>query len=277
METPRATIEPTTAAATLAGPPTAAQSIEAEEVKAVIAESDSRMEFLERARADGAGIPYEVWVRFSKETRDELATKIPQVQRDIAQGQSAPMAMNRQQSQALPMIDIERYMPSLRSPDDFANHAVNLLGPDDYDIKGNPVYVPMCDPYIELVVDGHPVRYHPDVSKIPVKSIGQKQRRGFTATPAYPFIPKPDKPCPLTDAAVWGMQAKPCTYLGRDDTEVNDHMKATHPNEYRSLREVEAKADREREIGESRASRETIQQLLAELVASRKGVNDATG
>lgn len=271
------TVEPQTAAATLAGPPTAAQSIEAEEVKAVIAESDTRMEFLERARADGAGIPYEVWVRFSPETRNELATKIPQVQREVAQGQTAPMAINRQQSQTLPMIDIERYMPTLRSPEDFANHAMGILGPDDYDIKGNPVYVPMCDPPIRVMVDGQDVYYHPDVSKIPVKSIGQKQRIGFTATPVYPFIPKPDKPCGLTDAAVWGMQAKPCTYLGRTDDEVNDHMKSAHPKEYQSRRERLELQRMEQSAEESREDRTAIKELLTELVAERKGDRNATG
>jgi len=184
------------------------------------------------------------------------------------------MAMNRQQSQALPTIDIERYMPSLRSPQDFANHAVNLLGPDDYDIKGNPVYVPMCDPPIRVVVDGQDVYYHPDVSKIPVKAIGQKQRIGFTATPVYPFIPKPDKSCPLTDAAVWGMQAKPCTYLGRTDQEVEDHMRWSHRSESQGRRERLEREAMERAAQESREDRKAIQALLTKMV-SREDV-DAT-
>lgn len=258
-------------------PPSLTEQEATARLQHAIEAGDARYEAIERARAQEAGIDYAVWQTLSRETRDEIASRVLPHRQLAAKERAAPDGRNQggeveflgtigSEDDARRLIE----MKGLRGPEEFATYAHGLLRPEHFNIKGEPVVTVMCDPPITLRVDGREVKYHPDVSFINLVQVEQKRRQGFTAYPLYPFLPPPDKECPISDAAVFGPAARACAYKGRTEDEVEDHMMVAHPQEYRRRRERLA---RERQEQESTV----VRTLLETLVRQGTGGGNDTG
>ncbi len=93
-------------------------------------------------------------------------------------------------------------------------------------------HVILCDPPVEVVVNGELRRFHPGTSKVLRKALGAKLDAGFTLEPHHDFLPDPSHPCELSTSAVFGMMGRPCEYRGRSAQEVELHMQCSHRREY---------------------------------------------
>lgn len=224
-------------------------------------EVDDRFEALERAQAEQAGIPYSMWTRLTEDQRREFSNEsLNQIR--AALDNPVPTRMPHQ----MEMVDAAAF----KRPEEFDAYALTQLGPEHYNIRGEPVYTIMCDPPEAFQIDGETVFYHPDTSIISIKAVGQKRQRGFTARPRYPFLPKPHLRCQLDNAAVYGLAGKACDYKGRTPAEVEAHMQFGHPNEYKNLQDRVDREQREQEIAESREMRKAMVTVM-ERLADQKG------
>jgi hypothetical protein len=124
----------------------------------------------------------------------------------------------------------------------------------------------LCDPPVELEIDGEVQLFHPGVSKIPHKLRDKKiEKRGFTSDPLYPFLPPPTLPCEFNAISIGTARVVGCSYLGRTEDEVDTHARRKHPQEVaaRESREAREKAriDRENHAMQMEERQAALEQL----------------
>ncbi len=106
------------------------------------------------------------------------------------------------------------------------------------DLSDEKSHVVMCDPPIDVWIDGELKTIHPGVSRIGINARDRARKKGFTLYPRYPFMPEPTISCKI--AALSGEIHRVCDYKGHTDRAVEDHMEDVHRTEYARLKQRDA-------------------------------------
>lgn len=245
-------------------PPPTPDEIELDLADAALRDSmDVQAEAFERARAARNNVPWAVW-----QTMDPIARKqvddsaLDQMRTNMERNQWALDA----NPDSIPMVEItEEQLSSLMDPGTFRAYARGQLGPQHFDNTGKPRYCVMCDPPIEVVLDGVRQKVHPDTSIISLLQVQQKRKAGFETYPKYRFLPKPTIPCEMTSELVFGLAGKPCEYKGRTQKEVIIHMQSTHPIEWQARERDEDRKARERAEERAAAREDRLIDIITEM------------
>lgn len=215
---------------------------------------DASLEAQDAAEADRIGVDVETWRKLPEDVRERLSMAGMPVQ----SGKIVEVADELNDEGALSGVAGKTY---------FDNLVRKLAAEED-----PRHYILMCDPPVEMTINGVKRLYHPSTSKVPRRAMADRLKDGFTQFPKYPFLPPPTEACPITDAAVFGFASKPCPYKGyegSDDVEI--HMKFAHPVEFemREKRLERQKAELQIEIQREQLRLARIQADAAERAAGK--------
>lgn len=209
----------------------------------------------DRLSAADAGLDIEVWQTLTPEQRRQIVTrKVKETERggavrtvQISAAQLKSMGGNAAQFDAL----------------------ARRLIPDEAERRKTTIL--MADPWEEVEEeqeDGTIVtnRYHPGVSIIYVAGnrdvLERKRAQGFWERPIYPFRPDPHLPCKMVMPG-----GAACNYKGRTRLEVEEHVRWSHPNQWKAQQESFTLQAQQAQVEEVRLSREVMQQQMAALQA----------
>lgn len=232
--------------------------------------ADVRFKAMDEAAAKAAGFQdkMEVWRQIPIAARQQLAHLAASRERAAAKAHQDALADGRVTGKAVIEVDEDAF-GGLLSPDAFQAYVNGQYDSDDFDMKGRPINVFMCDPP-PVNADGQIVPVHPGLSRIPIMAVEQKMQQGFSRYPIYPFLPPPGLACPMSTDVVFGAAGGPCPYKGHTEDQVEQHMKAAHPSEYAARERRLQREQGESGLKSQADDRAVMRTLLEELLAERR-------